>query len=279
VVQTCLIVEPGKRPDIIGVASLVAEKILNYTDSIRYKCVNLEKKLEKEKNKTQKLFCNKQDLNYQQRNQLNVKSATGAQAPASIASQAMQAPTEDTVNTSNSNMASSSLLNAQKETKPQRVERSISLSISGCTPKQKDENELHSKQEQAQEIASSKANAKSTSSSPSLPNSSLSSQSPNAKLPPIRHPKSKLIIKNMQNKQQKQQETQKPVASIKPSSSNTSLNQEVLNQAASTSDPCTKERTASATGESESKIQQQQQDKQSANKIQRSSSSSILEKR
>jgi NIMA (never in mitosis gene a)-related kinase 10 len=273
VVQTCLIVEPGKRPDIIGVASLVAEKILNYTDSIRYKCVSLEKKLEKEKNKTQKLFCNKQDLNYQQRNQLNVKSATGAQTPASITS---QAPTEDTINTSNSNMANSSLLNAQKETKPQRVERSISLSISGCTPKQKDENELHSKQEQAQEIPNSKANTKSTSSSPSLPNSILSSQSPNAKLPPIRHPKSKLIIKNMQNKQQKQQETQKPVASIKPSSSNTSLNQEVINQSVSTSDPCTKERTTSATGEAESKIQQQQQ---SANKIQRSSSSSILEKR
>jgi NIMA (never in mitosis gene a)-related kinase 10 len=54
VVQNCLIIDPTKRPDIIGVASIIAEKILNYTDTVRYKCNNLEKKLEKEKNKTQK---------------------------------------------------------------------------------------------------------------------------------------------------------------------------------------------------------------------------------
>ena len=54
VVQNCLIIDPLKRPDIVGVAGLIAEKILTYTDSIRYKCNNLEKKLEKEKNKTQK---------------------------------------------------------------------------------------------------------------------------------------------------------------------------------------------------------------------------------
>ncbi len=54
VVQNCLVVDPLKRADIVGVAALVAEKILTYTDNIRYKCVSLEKKLEKEKNKTQK---------------------------------------------------------------------------------------------------------------------------------------------------------------------------------------------------------------------------------
>jgi NIMA (never in mitosis gene a)-related kinase len=54
VVQSCLVVEPTKRADIVGVAALIAEKILTYTDAIRYKCVSLEKKLEKEKNKTQK---------------------------------------------------------------------------------------------------------------------------------------------------------------------------------------------------------------------------------
>jgi NIMA (never in mitosis gene a)-related kinase len=114
VVQSCLIVDPVRRPDVVGVAALVAEKILNYTDSIRYKCVGLEKKLEKEKNKTQKLFCNKQDLNYQQRNSLY---------------QPAKAEQEE----KNSSTASfSSNTNIPVPIKPRyaelRVERSISLS-------------------------------------------------------------------------------------------------------------------------------------------------------
>ena len=71
VVQNCLIVEPLKRPDIIGVASLIAEKILTYTDSVRYRCNNLEKKLEKEKNRTQKMFCTRQDNLLTNRSSLN----------------------------------------------------------------------------------------------------------------------------------------------------------------------------------------------------------------
>ena len=54
VVQSCLMTEPVKRPDIVGVAALIAEKILTYTDGVRYQCVHLEKKLEKEKSRTQK---------------------------------------------------------------------------------------------------------------------------------------------------------------------------------------------------------------------------------
>jgi NIMA (never in mitosis gene a)-related kinase 10 len=54
VVQNCLIVDPIKRPDIIGVASLIADKLLLYTDMICYKWNKLEKVLEKEKSKTQK---------------------------------------------------------------------------------------------------------------------------------------------------------------------------------------------------------------------------------
>jgi serine/threonine protein kinase len=54
VIRNCLVIDPVKRLDVIGVASLIAEKILTYTDSIRYKSINLEKKLEKEKNKTQR---------------------------------------------------------------------------------------------------------------------------------------------------------------------------------------------------------------------------------
>ena len=61
VVQTCLRVDPAERPDIVGVAGVIAEKVLTYTDVVRYKCNNLEKKLEKEKNKTQKMFHTKQD--------------------------------------------------------------------------------------------------------------------------------------------------------------------------------------------------------------------------
>ena len=45
VVQNCMIVDNVKRPDIIGVASLIADKILNYTEGVRFKCANLEKKL------------------------------------------------------------------------------------------------------------------------------------------------------------------------------------------------------------------------------------------
>lgn len=61
VVQNCLIVDPLRRPDVVGVAGLVAEKILTYTDLVRYKCNSLEKKLEKEKNKTHRMLCSKQD--------------------------------------------------------------------------------------------------------------------------------------------------------------------------------------------------------------------------
>ena len=250
VVQTCLIVEPNTRPDIIGIASLVAEKILNYTDSIRYKCVTLEKKLEKEKNKTQKLFCNKQDLNYHQRNQLNVKSSAEHTAQTSTARK--NAPTEDSANTSNVDSS-----NSQSDTKSQRVERSVSLSISTPTSKQKED-------------IDSKSNTKTlVSTSPSPSSSTLSSQSPNAKLPPIRHPKSKLIMKNMQNKQQKQQDIQKQTP-IKPSSSNSSLNQEIITT------QNTNDKVLADSADAEKRLLD---NKTINSKIQRSSSSSVLEKR
>ena len=54
IVHSCLVVEPAKRPDIVAVASLIAERVLTFTDAVRYKCLSLEKKLEKEKNRTQK---------------------------------------------------------------------------------------------------------------------------------------------------------------------------------------------------------------------------------
>jgi hypothetical protein len=53
-IHSCLVVEPTKRPDIVAVASMIAERVLTFTDAVRYKCLSLEKKLEKEKNRTQK---------------------------------------------------------------------------------------------------------------------------------------------------------------------------------------------------------------------------------
>ncbi len=51
VVRRCLVVDPGARPDIVGVAALVAEKILTYTDAVRHKCNGLERRLEREKSR------------------------------------------------------------------------------------------------------------------------------------------------------------------------------------------------------------------------------------
>ncbi|CAF0812289.1 unnamed protein product [Brachionus calyciflorus] len=68
VIKNCLVVDPQKRLDIIGVASLITDKILTYTESVRAKCFNLEKKFEKEKSKTQKIYSNKQDMVYLNRN-------------------------------------------------------------------------------------------------------------------------------------------------------------------------------------------------------------------
>jgi len=62
VVRQCLVVDPIKRPDVVGVAGLVAEKILTYTDSVRYKCNSLEKKLEKEKNRSQRMLARQQEM-------------------------------------------------------------------------------------------------------------------------------------------------------------------------------------------------------------------------
>jgi hypothetical protein len=54
IVSNCLLVEPNLRPDIVGVASLIAEKILTYTDTVRSRLANAEKKLERDNSRTQK---------------------------------------------------------------------------------------------------------------------------------------------------------------------------------------------------------------------------------
>lgn len=156
VVHNCLLTDPLKRPDIVGIAALIADKILTYTDSVRARCSNLEKKLEKEKSKTQKMLSNKQDLIYLQRNAFKLDSIDAM---------------------SNSNTSS----NANLKIEPPNVTYQAQLS--------------------------------------------LPTYSPNAKLPPIRHPKSKLIMKNLK---QKENERKLSITSFSssPSSSKTNIRAE-----------------------------------------------------
>ncbi|RNA20576.1 serine threonine- kinase Nek10, partial [Brachionus plicatilis] len=160
VVHHCLIIDPLKRPDIVGIAALIADKILSYTDSVRVRCSNLEKKLEKEKSKTQKMLSNKQDLIYLQRNASKLDAIDGI-----------------------ANSAASSQTSSQANLKIE-------------APSVVYQSQL-----------------------------SLPTYSPNAKLPPIRHPKSKLIMKNLK---QKENERKSSITSFSssPSSSKTNIRPE-----------------------------------------------------
>lgn len=163
VVHNCLIIDPVKRPDIFGIAALIADKILNYTDSVRNYCSNLEKKLEKEKSKTQKMLSNKQDLIYLQRNNFKLDVIDG-------------------MTYSSTSSQTSSQANLKLE----------SPSVA-----------YHSQ-------------------------FSLPTYSPNAKLPPIRHPKSKLIMKNFKNKEIERKSSITSFSSS-PSSSKTNIRSENTN--------------------------------------------------
>ena len=217
VVQNCLIVDPLKRPDVVGVAGLVAEKILTYTDSIRYKCNNLEKKLEKEKNKTQKMFCTKQDLNHQHQQQQRINQLKSLTETNKLTVEAPLLDAGDLSNLNVNNNSSNSIgstffpspksfdakLAANQENKQffirNKVERSSSISISSpaTSRKNSDSNNeakvVNKHKSSTQPVAILKANQPGTNSQPNV--------SPNAKLPPLRNLKTKLIIKNMQTKQ------------------------------------------------------------------------------
>lgn len=219
VVQSCLVVEPLKRPDIIGVAGLVAEKILTYTDTVRYKCNNLEKKLEKEKNRTQKMLCTKQDRTTSSLN--------------SYQSQMSKASTEnDPMNGSNNsgcvlhgNNSGPLLLSQQSVTNDVKVSpcnsdtmqavnhiranihRSASITASSPSSSRKNSTAEGSSTET---VVTNKPKIP----TPSQPVAITKSQpvnaqtSPNAKLPPLRNPKSKIIMKTIQNKKKEQQKHQ-----------------------------------------------------------------------
>ena len=229
----------------------------------------MEKKLEKEKNKTQKFFCNKQDLNYQQRNNLYQPSkATGTTEQEENGAKYENQVSKNSTTSGNLSSCPSSTSSFSsnpniplpiKQIAKQselRVERSISLS--NTTTKTKDI-DLTPRNEQAQIVDSQSFQSKLVIGDKTVI-TSPSSPLPNAKLPPLRNPKSKIIMKNMQNKQQKQsiENQQKALKS-----SNLSLNQ----------DP-NPEIPANTPNTSQPSL-----DKTITNKIQRSSSSSVLEKR
>ncbi|XP_078571956.1 serine/threonine-protein kinase Nek10-like isoform X1 [Branchiostoma floridae x Branchiostoma japonicum] len=56
VIGSCLTSEPEDRPDIVQVAALISDKLLVYMDQLRIHQVNMEKKLERERKRTQRHF-------------------------------------------------------------------------------------------------------------------------------------------------------------------------------------------------------------------------------
>ncbi|XP_019613435.1 PREDICTED: serine/threonine-protein kinase Nek10-like [Branchiostoma belcheri] len=56
VIGSCLTSEPEERPDIVQVAALISDKLLVFMDQLRVNQVNMEKKLERERKRTQRHF-------------------------------------------------------------------------------------------------------------------------------------------------------------------------------------------------------------------------------
>jgi hypothetical protein len=106
--------------------------------------------------------------------------------------------------------------------------------------------------------------------------------SPNAKLPPLRNPKSKLIMKNMQIKQSKQAENsnnpQQSSVTTTPTDNTGRLSTSAKTSSTINSELSSSALTNSATAAVES-ANEEAQEKTGSGRIQRSSSSSVLEKR
>ena len=309
VLSNCLVVDPIRRCDIIGIAAFIAEKILTYTDHIRYKCASLERKLEKEKNKTQKLYCNKQDLSLYQR--VKTASEVNTHEPEEMAVTAV-ANRNSSTNVSpvasagqNSRIASIpkpppvSSATSQQEIEQQKNNSAKTLrsnstnSSSGSSVAsilipvgQKSGKETAVEKEPELTMKQEALIIDALSNSPSFSARQHSSTcSPNAKLPPLRHPKSKLIIKNMQNKQkqieseqlhQQQQKQQNEIesqpkqpSSSKPTTCNLSSDEQLAANVCIAAESANEEAREKPNGANVN----------TGSRIQRSSSSSVLEKR
>lgn len=53
-IRTCIEADPSVRPDIVGVAAHIAERMLVHLDEMHRDQIHLEKKLEREQRRTQK---------------------------------------------------------------------------------------------------------------------------------------------------------------------------------------------------------------------------------
>lgn len=195
VIQNCLVIDPNKRVDIVGVASLIADKMLVFADNFRFKCSSLEKKLEKEKNKTQMLYCNKLDLTNSQSRPANLDlDANENNQQFNQVPPVLNKPAANIANVDNTPQSpvhrcpSTPSSISIPETMRQQQESIIIESMTSSTS------------------LSSKRLVDSTASYPQL-------NSPNAKLPPKQNPRSKIIMKNIQNKQMAQSSQQELTSS------------------------------------------------------------------
>ena len=252
------------------------------------------------------MFCSKQEMNIQQRSQSHQIHTINKSLPSSA--KLNQKPVESTDSTDNNKPVYSSAGSASSyfitETKSeiiqlQNTETSSKLHISvrsrsnssasiskvspvRCRLNNSDSNSRLGSNENICSTTPKQTQATQplTIQSPTSNNLTNQSSSPNAKLPPIRHPKSKLIMKNIQNKQhqqQQQQHQQQQQMQLQPAvstESNISNNQEANNIIMNSleNDFETKNLVNQPSDEKSS-------EKDVNSKIQRSSSSSVLEKR
>ena len=220
------------------------------------------------------MFCSKQEINNQQRNQTHQSQTITktSSATTSTKSMTLKQPesTDDTKQgySSTSSAASSYFIT---ETKSEIIQLQTNETQSRLNISVRSRSNSSASISKSSPVRSKLPNADSNEniSKPTQPvttiQNSNQSSSPNAKLPPIRHPKSKLIMKNIQNKQQ-QIISQQSV----PTESN--INQEAGNLIINALE---NEFETKALSNQDEKLLE----KEPNSKIQRSSSSSILEKR
>ena len=248
------------------------------------------------------MFCSKQEINYQQRNQSITKSppipiaaATsklinsnqpieqvetnlnevnkqqGYSSTSSVASSSyfITESKSEIIQMQNNDHATTSKLNVSIRSRSNSSASISKVSVSPVRSKlnNADSNENISVTPKQQQITQP-VNIQAASNT-----NNQNSSSPNAKLPPIRHPKSKLILKNMQNKQQIQQlqhaHSVESNSTVINSNNNATNREEASNLIIN----------ALENEYDSTKSNSNPQSEEISSKIQRSSSSSVLEKR
>ncbi len=241
------------------------------------------------------MFCSKQEMNIQQRSQSQQINTTNKSLPSSAKLSQKPAESTDSADTSkpvysSTGSASSYFITESKSEiiQLQNTEASNKLHIS-VRSRSNSSASISKVSPVRSKLNNSDSNSRLGSNenicSPTIPrqttqpltiqqsnSSSLANQSssPNAKLPPIRHPKSKLIMKNIQNKQQQQMQLQQAVSTESNINGNHEANNIILNAL---------ENEFEVKNLSNQQSDEKSSEKDVNSKIQRSSSSSVLEKR